>query len=166
MFGKVLVANRGEIAIRVLRTARRMGIRTIAIYTDLDRNAPHVTAADEAHLVPNYLDIEAVVAVARRARADAIHPGYGFLSERAAFAQSVENAGLTLVDHDNDGGIWRKHVAQAEHRLPQFRIRGVSVLTEPLIHRVASNREKVQTPEHQWSAYDGATLVVQTHLRH
>ena len=97
VIGTLLVANRGEIAIRVLRTARRMGIRTIAIYTDLDRAAPHVTAADEAHRVPSYLDIEGVVAVALRVGADAIHPGYGFLSERAAFAQAVEDAGITLV---------------------------------------------------------------------
>lgn len=93
----LLVANRGEIAIRVMRTARRMGIRTVAIYTDLDRAAPHVAAADEAQRVPSYLDIEAVVAVARRVGADALHPGYGFLSERALFAHAVENAGITLV---------------------------------------------------------------------
>ena len=93
----LLVANRGEIAIRVLRTARQMGIRTVAIYTDLDRDTPHASAADEAHRVPSYLDIEAVVAVARTAQAEAIHPGYGFLSERAAFAQAVEDAGLILV---------------------------------------------------------------------
>lgn len=97
VIGTLLVANRGEIAIRVLRTARRMGIRTVAVYTDLDRNAPHVAAADEAHRVPSYLGIEAIVAIARRVQADAIHPGYGFLSERAAFAQAVEDAGITLV---------------------------------------------------------------------
>ncbi|MFT4164707.1 MAG: biotin carboxylase N-terminal domain-containing protein [Microlunatus sp.] len=95
--GSLLVANRGEIAIRVLRTARRMGIRSIAIYTEIDRTAPHVVAADEAHLVPSYLDVGAVVAIARATKADAIHPGYGFLSERAAFARAVEDAGITLV---------------------------------------------------------------------
>jgi len=93
----LLIANRGEIALRVMRTANRMGIRTVAVYTDLDRTAPHVLAADEAHRVPSYLDIEAVVAAAQRAYADAIHPGYGFLSERAAFARAVEAAGIKLV---------------------------------------------------------------------
>ena len=93
----LLIANRGEIALRVMRTATRMGIRTVAIYTDLDRTAPHVRAADEAHAVDSYLDIDDVVAVAQRAGADAIHPGYGFLSERAAFARAVEAAGITLV---------------------------------------------------------------------
>jgi acetyl-CoA/propionyl-CoA carboxylase biotin carboxyl carrier protein len=93
----LLIANRGEIALRVLRTARRMGIRTVAVYTEADRTAPHVLAADEAHRVPGYLDIAAVVAAAQGAGADAIHPGYGFLSERAAFARAVEAAGIKLV---------------------------------------------------------------------
>ncbi len=95
--GTLLIANRGEIALRVMRTARRMGIRTVAIYTDLDRAAPHVLPADEAHRVPSYLDIEAVVRAAIEAGADAIHPGYGFLSERAAFARAVEATGIKLV---------------------------------------------------------------------
>ena len=93
----LLIANRGEIALRVMRTARRMGIRTVAIFTDLDRQAPHVLAADQARRVPSYLDIDAVVAAGQAAEADAVHPGYGFLSERAAFARAVEAAGLTLV---------------------------------------------------------------------
>jgi acetyl/propionyl-CoA carboxylase alpha subunit len=93
----LLVANRGEIAVRVFRTARAAGLRTIAIHTDLDADAPHVRAADDAVPVTSYLDIDAVVAAARAAGADAIHPGYGFLSERAAFARAVEEAGLVLV---------------------------------------------------------------------
>jgi acetyl-CoA/propionyl-CoA carboxylase biotin carboxyl carrier protein len=97
----LLIANRGEIALRVMRTSQRMGIRTVAIYTDADsqggRTAPHVRAADEARHVPSYLDIDAVVAAARAANADAVHPGYGFLSERAAFARALEEAGITLV---------------------------------------------------------------------
>ena len=93
----LLIANRGEIALRVIRTARRMGIRTVAVCTDLDVSAPHVRAADASVTVPSYLDIEAVVEAARASGATAIHPGYGFLSERAAFARAVEDAGLTLV---------------------------------------------------------------------
>jgi acetyl-CoA/propionyl-CoA carboxylase, biotin carboxylase, biotin carboxyl carrier protein len=98
----LLIANRGEIAVRVMRTAARMGIRTVAVYTDLDRTAPHVRAADEAHHVASYLEVGAVVAVAQRVGADAIHPGYGFLSERAAFARAVEAAGITLVGPSAD----------------------------------------------------------------
>src|SRR4051794_25970637 len=93
----VLVANRGEIALRVFRTCHRLGIQTIAIYTDADVDAPHARAADEALWVPSYLYVDGVVAAAQEAGADAIHPGYGFLSERAAFASTVEEAGLTLV---------------------------------------------------------------------
>jgi 3-methylcrotonyl-CoA carboxylase alpha subunit/acetyl-CoA/propionyl-CoA carboxylase biotin carboxyl carrier protein len=98
----LLIANRGEIALRVMRTATRMGIRTVAIYTDLDRTAPHVRAADEAVRVESYLDVDAVVAAARRARADAVHPGYGFLSERSTFARALEEAGITLVGPSAD----------------------------------------------------------------
>ena len=97
MIQRLLIANRGEIACRVIRTARALGIHTIAVHSDLDRTAPHVRQADEAVEVASYLDIGAVVAAALERGAEAIHPGYGFLSERAAFAQAVEESGLTLV---------------------------------------------------------------------
>lgn len=102
MFQTLLIANRGEIALRVIRTARAMGIRTVAICTELDVAAPHVRAADQSVTVPSYLDIDAVVAAAQNAGAAAIHPGYGFLSERPAFARAVEKAGLTLVGPSAD----------------------------------------------------------------
>ncbi len=94
---KILIANRGEIALRVLRTAGRLGWATVAIHTDLDAGAPHVCAAGEAHRVESYLDIDAVVAAALGSGAQFVHPGYGFLSERAEFARAVAEAGLTLV---------------------------------------------------------------------
>ena len=93
----VLVANRGEIALRVIRACRETGRRSVAIYTDIDREAPHVAAADDAVHVRSYLDIEAVVAAAQAVDADAVHPGYGFLSERAAFAEALEKAEIRLV---------------------------------------------------------------------
>ena len=94
----VLVANRGEIARRVFRTARAMGLRTVAVFADADAGAPFVADADEAIRLPGgYLDGPAILAAAECARADAIHPGYGFLSENAAFAQSVIDAGLVWV---------------------------------------------------------------------
>lgn len=94
---RVLIANRGEIAVRIARTCRRLGLPTVAIHTDLDADAPHVRACDEAVAVPSYLDIEAVVARARAHGCWAVHPGYGFLSERAEFAAALEAAGLVLV---------------------------------------------------------------------
>ena len=97
MIQRLLIANRGEIACRIIRSARAMGIHTIALHSEIDRSAPHVYDADEAVLIDSYLDIDAVIGAAKATGADAIHPGYGFLSERSAFAQAVEDAGLTLV---------------------------------------------------------------------
>ena len=89
MFDSVLVANRGEIALRIMRTAQAMGIQTIAIYVDADKDAPHVKEADQAIHLPNggYLDSSLVLEAARKSGAEAIHPGYGFLSENSKFAE-------------------------------------------------------------------------------
>ena len=100
---KILIANRGEIAIRVMKTAQKMGIKTVAVYSDADRGAPHVRFADEAVLLgaapssESYLVMDKVIQAAKDTGADAIHPGYGFLSENAEFAQLVENAGIIFV---------------------------------------------------------------------
>lgn len=103
MFKKILVANRGEIAVRVIRACREMGIQTVAIYSDADRGALHVRMADEAYPIgpspsrESYLVIEKIIDVAKRAKADALHPGYGFLAENVAFARACENAGITFI---------------------------------------------------------------------
>jgi acetyl-CoA/propionyl-CoA carboxylase, biotin carboxylase, biotin carboxyl carrier protein len=97
MITSLLIANRGEIALRIMRTARQLGIRVVAIHTKQDVLAPHVGAADEAIGVPTYLDIQSIVAAAVAAEVDAVHPGYGFLSENADFAESLEAAQITLV---------------------------------------------------------------------
>jgi acetyl-CoA/propionyl-CoA carboxylase biotin carboxyl carrier protein len=102
MFESVLIANRGEIALRVMRTCERLGIRTVAVFTDLDATALHVRAADDAVRIGSYLDIDEVVRAAAETGAAAIHPGYGFLSERAEFARAVERAGLSLVGPSAD----------------------------------------------------------------
>lgn len=100
---KILIANRGEIAIRVMKTARKMGITTLAIYSEADRNAPHVKFADEAVLIgpppsaQSYLQMDKIIDVAKKHKADAIHPGYGFLSENATFAEKVTAAGLIFI---------------------------------------------------------------------
>src|SRR5688572_3786672 len=98
--GPLLIAGRGEIAVRVARTARRLGLETVAVFTDADEDAVHVRAADVAvRMGPPraYLDAEALLAAAARTGAVAVHPGYGFLSESPAFARAVADAGLTWV---------------------------------------------------------------------
>ena len=108
-FKKILVANRSEIAIRVFRTAHELGLRTVAIYSHEDRFALHRFKADEAYMVGkagepirSYLDIDSIVELARANGVDAIHPGYGFLSENAKFAQAVRDAGIAFVGPRTD----------------------------------------------------------------
>ena len=110
MFKRILIANRGEIACRVIKTARRMGIQTVAVYSEADRDALHVEMADEAVLIgppaaaESYLVIEKIVEACRKTGAEAVHPGYGFLSEREAFPRALEAAGIVFIG-PNPGAI-------------------------------------------------------------
>ncbi|TIU86840.1 MAG: acetyl/propionyl-CoA carboxylase subunit alpha, partial [Mesorhizobium sp.] len=103
MFTKILIANRGEIACRVIKTARKMGIATVAVYSDADRDAVHVEMADEAvHIGPSpaaqsYLVPENIIAACKATGAEAVHPGYGFLSERASFCEALEKEGIIFI---------------------------------------------------------------------
>src|ERR1700740_2787227 len=103
MFKKILIANRGEIAVRVIRACHEMGIAAVVVYSDVDRAALHVRQADEAYPIgaaaaaESYLNIPKILDVAKRASVDAIHPGYGFLSENAKFAQACADAGVKFI---------------------------------------------------------------------
>src|SRR5712664_354531 len=103
MFKKILIANRGEIAVRIMATCREMGIATVAVYSEADRAARHVRAADEAYEIgpapaaQSYLRGAKIIEVARQCGAQALHPGYGFLSENTAFVEACEEAGLVFI---------------------------------------------------------------------
>ena len=103
MFKKILIANRGEIAVRVMNTCKEMNIPTVAVYSDADGDALHTLTADESFHIgksepsDSYLNIDKIIAAAKKTNADAIHPGYGFLAENADFSRECENQGITFI---------------------------------------------------------------------
>ena len=108
MFQKILIANRGEIAVRIIRACKELGIETVAVYSEADRNALHVQLADEAVCIgpaksaESYLNMKNILSAATALGVDAIHPGFGFLSENATFARLVETCGITFIGPDGD----------------------------------------------------------------
>ena len=129
MLKKLLIANRGEIAVRVIRTAKALGYRTVAVYSEADANALHVEQADEAvcigpaQVAASYLNADAILDAAAKTGADCIHPGYGFLSENAGFAKAIKQAGLTFVGAPENaielmGSKRRSKIAMEEAGVP------------------------------------------------
>ena len=130
MFGKMLIANRGEIACRVIRTARKMGIATVAVYSDADARAPHVKMADEAvRLGPppaseSYLSAELIIDACKATGAEAVHPGYGFLSERESFAKALAKEKIAFIGPPAKAGTrWREGPALPSTSAPRKPLR-------------------------------------------
>ena len=149
MFNKVLVANRGEIAVRVIRACRELGIRTVAVYSEADRSSLHVAMADEAYCIgppppaESYLNIERIVDVAEKSGAEAVHPGYGFLAENPAFARACREAGLEFI------GPTPESMEIMENKVATKRIvarAGVPVIPGPLVP-VKDEEEAVEVAE-------------------
>jgi acetyl-CoA carboxylase biotin carboxylase subunit len=138
VFKKILIANRGEIALRVIRAAHELGVEAVAVYSEADRLAPHVLAADEAYLIgpppsaQSYLRSEALIEVAKRSGAEAVHPGYGFLSERAPFIRAVEEAGLVFIGPPADAVDAMGDKTEARKRMVAAGVPVVPGTTAPL----------------------------------
>jgi acetyl-CoA/propionyl-CoA/long-chain acyl-CoA carboxylase, biotin carboxylase, biotin carboxyl carrier protein len=132
VFSKVLVANRGEIAIRVFRTLRELGIGTVAIYSDADRSSAHVAYADEAYALEGYLNQEAILGAAGRAEAQAIHPGYGFLAENASFARACVEAGIVWIGPPPEAIEAMGSKIEARERMRAAGVPIVPGVTEPV----------------------------------
>ena len=151
MFSKVLVANRGEIAVRIVRALDELGVASVAVYSEIDRDAPHVRRAGEAYnlgdgpAAQNYLSIEKILEVARRAGAEAIHPGYGFLAENAPFAQACEDAGIVFIGPPARAIEAMGSKTRARELMQQAGVPIVPGTTEP----VASPAEALEIAEKQ-----------------
>ena len=150
MIRSVLVANRGEIALRIVRAARERGIRSVAVYSEPDRMAPHVLEADEAYPIgpapasQSYLRADLLIDVAQRAGAEAIHPGYGFLAERADFARAVEQAGLCFIGPTAATISAMGDKTEARRRMAAAGVPIVPGLTEAVADAAAARRAAVE----------------------
>lgn len=150
MFSKILIANRGEIAVRIMRTCKEMGIRTVAIYSDVDADSLHVKLADEAYpLVPSengqsYLNGESVLQLAERSEAKAIHPGYGFLAENPEFAEMCEQQGFTFIGPPSQSMYRVKPKSSARNLMRLLNIPVVQGYDEAMVNSTSGRTKQVQ----------------------
>jgi acetyl-CoA/propionyl-CoA carboxylase, biotin carboxylase, biotin carboxyl carrier protein len=159
----LLVANRGEIAVRIIRTAREMGLRTIAVFSELDRDALHVDLADEAWNAgpapasESYLNIETILRIAHESGAEAVHPGYGFLSENAAFARAVEEAGIIWVGPPGDAIEAMGDKITSRRNAEAYGVPTVPGITDPVttVEEVTAIAEKFGYPVAIKAAHGG-----------
>ena len=149
MFRKILIANRGEIAVRIIRACRELGIATVAVFSDADRGALHVRMADEAYAIgsapsrESYLSVEKIVDVAHRSHADAIHPGYGFLAENASFAQACQDAAITFIGPSAASMALMGSKIEARRAVAQYGVESVPGTLDP----IRSNEEARKVAE-------------------
>jgi acetyl-CoA carboxylase, biotin carboxylase subunit len=138
MLGKILIANRGEIAVRIIRTCRDMGIGTVAVYSEADRGALHVRMADEAYPIgpapsrESYLVIEKIISAAKRAKADGIHPGYGFLAENAAFAKACAESGIVFIGPSAESIALMGSKIEARRAVSRYGVESVPGTLDPI----------------------------------
>ena len=144
MFSKILIANRGEIAVRVIRACREMNIATVAVYSEADRGALHVRMAEEAYAIgpapsrESYLVIDKIIDAAKRSHTDAIHPGYGFLAENAAFAKACEDAGLTFIGPSPASIALMGSKIEAHRAVARYGVQSVPGTLDPIAFRAVT----------------------------
>src|SRR5215831_7617155 len=139
MLKKILIANRGEIAVRIIRTCREMGIGTVAVYSEADRGALHVRMADEAYAIgpapsrESYLVIAKILDAAKQAKADAIHPGYGFLAENATFAKACDDTSITFIGPSPNSIALMGSKIEARRAVAKFGVESVPGTLDPIV---------------------------------
>ena len=147
---KILIANRGEIAVRIMRTAREMGIKTVAVFSEADRNFPHVKFADEAVCIgpaaskDSYLRGDKIIEVAKSLGVDAIHPGYGFLSENADFSRKVQEAGLIFIGPSPESIEVMGDKLSSKHTVAKYNIPMVPGTPDAITDRAAAKHKSAE----------------------